>query len=212
MPRRRESITRRQLRSRRMPSRSARRSRRRANLWREARASEAGARTVGRTVSKSAAVALALTAGLGGAMAGYLAFAAPWAAGKVTGDSSAARAVWTEVKWPFPIDQWGTGRAFACNAADCGTEVKLYLRAKLGSCNCTTGVADDDDLDRMSDFDLVGGEVSPFRAGRPLTISLMNGRSLGYALTAHNRPSRAPISVVFNDRSDMIVATAVVPP
>jgi hypothetical protein len=26
-----------------------------------------------------------------------------------------------------------------------------YLRAKLGSCNCTTGVADDADLDRMSD-------------------------------------------------------------
>ena len=46
-------------------------------------------------------------------------------------------------------------------AGDCGTEVKIYLRAKLGSCNCTTGVADDAELDRMSDFDLVGGEVSP---------------------------------------------------
>ena len=21
---------------------------------------------------------------------------------------------WTEVQWPFPIDQWGTGRAFRC--------------------------------------------------------------------------------------------------
>ena len=27
------------------------------------------------------------------------------------------------------------------------TAVDLYLRAKLGSCNCTTGVADDGDLD-----------------------------------------------------------------
>src|SRR5260370_10993896 len=167
MPRRRESITRPQSRSRRVPIRSDRRSRRPGNLWREARASEGSARIVGRTVSKSAAVALALTAALAGAIAGYLAFAAPWSAGKVTGDSSAARAVWTEVGWPFPIDQWGTGRAFACKAADCGGQLKLYLRAKLGTCNCTTGVADDDDLDRMSDFDLVGGEVRPSALAGP---------------------------------------------
>jgi hypothetical protein len=162
-------------------------------------------------VSKSAVVALALTAGLAGAIAGYLVFATPWSAGKVTGESSAARAVWTEVKWPFPIDQWGTGRAFACKAADCGAELKLYLRAKLGACNCTTGVADDDDLDRMSDFDLVGGEVSPFGAGRPISIGWMKGRSRAYALTARNRPGRSAISLVFNDRCDMIVATVVLP-
>jgi hypothetical protein len=162
-------------------------------------------------VSKSAAAAPALTAALAGAIAGYLAFAAPWSVGKGTGDSSVARAVWTEVRWPFPIDQWGTGRAFACKAADCGAELKLYLRAKLGACNCTTGVADDDDLDRMSDFDLVGGEVSPFGAGRPISIGWMKGRSRAYALTAHNRPGRSAISLVFNDRCDMIVATVVLP-
>ena len=74
----------------------------------------------------------------------------------MAGGTPAAHPAWTEVKWPFPIDQWGTGRAFACKAADCGAEVSLYLRAKLGSCNCTTGIAEDADLDRMSDFDLVG--------------------------------------------------------
>src|SRR5258706_14546266 len=89
MPRRRESITRRQLRSRRMPIRSDRRSRRPANLWREARASEAGARTVGRTVSKSAAVALPLTGGLAGAVAGDLGVAPPLLAGKGTGATPA---------------------------------------------------------------------------------------------------------------------------
>ena len=160
---------------------------------------------------KSAGLALALTAGLAGAMAGYFALVAPKSAGKVTDDTSATRPAWTEVRWPFPIDQWGTGRAFVCKAADCGTEVNLYLRAKLGSCNCTTGVADDDDLDRMSDFDLVGGEVSAFGAGRPITIAWMKGRSRAYALTAHNRPGRSTISVVLNDRCDMIVATVVVP-
>jgi len=162
-------------------------------------------------VMKSVRLALVLAAALVGVSAAYFALVAPRPAEMVTGDASAARPVWAEVKWPFPVDQWGTGRAFACNAADCGTEVKLYLRAKLGSCNCTTGVADDDDLDRMSDFDLVGGEVSPFGAGRPITIAWMKGRSRAYALTAHNRPGRSTISVVFNDRCDMIVATVVVP-
>jgi hypothetical protein len=158
---------------------------------------------------KSAAWALALAAGLAGAIA--VALIAPRPASKVAGDTSDVRPRWTEATWPFPMDQWGTGRAFACKAADCGAEVKLYLRAKLGSCNCTTGVADDGDLDRMSDFDLVGGEVSPLGAGRPITIAWMKGRSRAYALAARNSAGKSAISVVFNDRCDMIVATVVLP-
>jgi hypothetical protein len=158
---------------------------------------------------KSAGLALVLAAWLAGASAAYVALVAPWPADEATDDASAVRSVWAEVRWPFPIDQWGTGRAFACKAADCGTAVQLYLRAKLGSCNCTTGVSDDDDLDRMSDFDLVGGEVSPLGAGRQIAIAWMKGRSRAYALTARDRPSKSALSVVFNDRCDMIVATAV---
>jgi hypothetical protein len=158
---------------------------------------------------KSAALALVLAAGLAGASAAYVALVAPRPAGESTGGASAVRPVWAEVRWPFPIDQWGSGRAFACKAADCGSEVRLYLRAKLGSCNCTTGVADDADLDRMSDFDLVGGEVSPLGAGRPIEVAWMKGRSRAYTLTARDRPGQSALSVVFNDRCDMIVATAV---
>jgi hypothetical protein len=175
---------------------------------------------------KPAKLALALAAGLAGTIAGYFALVAqgptahaPTAqepTDKVTGDASVARpivtrAIWAEVKWPFPIDQWGTGRAFACRAADCGAEAELYLRAKLGSCNCTTGVADDADLDRMSDFDLLGAEVSPLSTGRPVTIAWMKGRSRAYTLAARNRPVKSAISVAFSDRCDMIVATVVLP-
>lgn len=158
---------------------------------------------------KSAGLAPVLAAGLAGSIVGYFALVAPRPADKVTGDTSAARPVWAEVRWPFPIDQWGTGRAFACKAADCGTKVELYLRAKLGSCNCETGIADDGDLDRMSDFDLVGGEVSPLGAGRPITIARMKGRSRAYKLTGPNLPGKSALSVAFNDRCDMIVATVV---
>jgi hypothetical protein len=66
------------------------------------------------------------------------------------------------------MDQWGLGKAFVCRAADCGSEVRVYVRAKLGFCNCATGVATDDDLDRMSDFDLVGGDVTPLASGEPV--------------------------------------------
>jgi hypothetical protein len=162
-------------------------------------------------VTKSAGWVLALAAGLAAAIAGFFALVPTSPADKAAGDPSAARPVWTEVKWPFPIDQWGTGRAFACKAADCGAEVRLYLRAKLGSCNCTTGIAEDADLDRMSDFDLVGGEASPLGAGRPIAVGAMKGRSRAYALTARNPPGKSALSVAFNDRCDMIVATAVLP-
>ena len=158
---------------------------------------------------KPAGLALALAAGLAGAIA--VALIAPRPAGTPAGDTFDVRPLWAEVTWPFPMDQWGTGRAFSCKAADCGSEVKLYLRAKLGSCNCATGVADDADLDRMSDFDLVGGEVSPLGAGRPITVAWMKGRSRAYALTARNRPGKSALSVAFNDRCDMIVATVVLP-
>lgn len=114
--------------------------------------------------------------------------------------------VWTETAWPFPTDQWGRGKAFRCRAADCGAEVALYLRAKIGSCNCVTGVSDDIELDRMSDFDLIG-QASPLGAGRQINVGRMKGRSRVYAL---GRPAgKTAISIAFNDRCDMVVATAV---
>ena len=122
--------------------------------------------------------------------------------------AAAPRPVWTEVAWPFPIDQWGKGRAFRCKAADCGGEVIVYLRAKLGFCNCTTGVADDDDLDRMGDLDLVG-KVSPLGAGRPVSIAWMKGRSRAYKPDGGNAFKKTVISIAFNERCDMIAATAV---
>jgi hypothetical protein len=117
------------------------------------------------------------------------------------------RPLWTEVRWPFPMDPWGSGKAFRCEAANCGTDVTVYFRAKLGFCNCRTGVADDADLDGMGDLDLVGTEVLPVGDGRPVAIGWMKGRSRAYRLAG----GRTAISVAFNDRCDMIVATVVVP-
>jgi hypothetical protein len=122
--------------------------------------------------------------------------------------ATATAPVWTEIAWPFPTDPWGKGKAFRCKTADCGAEVNIYLRAKIGFCNCTTGVADDEDLDRMGDLALVGG-VSPLGAGRPISIARMEGRSRTYLLNASNPLGKTAISVVFRERCDMIAATAV---
>jgi|SRR5215831_4365525 len=120
---------------------------------------------------------------------------------------SSGEPAWTESAWPFPIDQWGQGWAYRCKAADCGIDVNLYLRPKIGFCNCQTGVADDEELDRVGDLDLVGRERSALGPGRPITVHWMKGRSRGYTVGA---PSAKPVlSLAFNDRCDVIVATVV---
>lgn len=152
-------------------------------------------------MTRTASIAIAAAALTG-------ALAAAWFGLPERAAATAPRPVWTEVAWPFPIDQWGRGKAFRCKAAACGTEVTVYLRAKLGFCNCTTGVADDDDLDRMGDLDLVG-KASPLGAGRPVSIASMKGRSRAYRLDTANSSAKTVISIAYNERCDMIAATAV---
>src|ERR1700739_652590 len=78
------------------------------------------------------------------------------------------RPAWTEFKWPFPVDQWGIGRAFVCKPAECGVEVIIYLRPKIGFCKCATGVDDDDELERVGDLPLIDGKAVALGAGRPI--------------------------------------------
>ena len=154
------------------------------------------------------ALAVAAAFALGGFVSAY-ALLGRNPADKASTAESTPRPVWTEAQWPFLMDQWGKGAAFQCTAADCGSEVNLYLRAKIGFCNCTTGVADDEELERLSDFDLLGGELLPLDAGRPVMIAWMKGRSRAYKLTARNRPGRTAISIAFNNGCDAVVATII---
>jgi hypothetical protein len=148
-----------------------------------------------------AAVATAvLVAGIGG----YAIFLA--AKPQDPPPTSAREPVWTEAAWPFPIDQWGQGWAYQCKAADCGVEVNIYLRPKIGFCNCQTGVADDEELQRVSDIDLVGNERSALAPGRPITVHWMKGRSRGYKVVGSAKPV---LQFAFNDKCDVIVATVI---
>jgi hypothetical protein len=115
-----------------------------------------------------------------------------------------------EVQWPFPTDEWGKGKAFRCEAADCGVEVSLYIRAKIGFCNCQTGVSDDNELDRLSDFNLMGDKPLVLGPGRQIKVAWMNGRSRAYTVSEPYRAPNSALAFAFNDRCDAIVATAVV--
>lgn len=115
-----------------------------------------------------------------------------------------------EVRWPFPTDEWGEGKAFRCEKADCGAEVNVYIRAKIGFCNCLTGVSDDAELDRLSDFNLMGAKPAVLGTGHEIKIAWMKGRSRAYAVSEPYHAPGSVLAIVFNDRCDAIVATATV--
>ena len=115
-----------------------------------------------------------------------------------------------EVRWPFPTDEWGEGKAFHCAAKDCGVDVNVYIRAKIGFCNCLTGVSDDNELDRLSDFNLMRGKPSVLGPGHEIKIAWMKGRSRAYAVAEPYRAPSSVLAIAFNDRCDAIVATATV--
>jgi hypothetical protein len=68
-------------------------------------------------------------------------------------------------------------------------------------------VADDEELDRVSDVDLVGNAGSALGPGRPITVHWMKGRSRGYRVGAPS--AKSVLSLAFNERCDVIVATVV---
>jgi hypothetical protein len=61
----------------------------------------------------------------------------------------------------------------------------------------------------MSDFDLLGGEVSSLADGRPITVGWMKGRSRPYHVTIPYASPRTALAIAFNDKCDVVVATVV---
>jgi len=155
------------------------------------------------TTLRTSFLVVALATGLAGLLAGDAATVG------VRQPGGALRADWAEVKWPFPLDQWGIGRAFRCKAADCGAEIVLYLRPKIGFCNCATGVADDAELDRVGDLELFSEKFRGLADGQPITVGWMSGRSRPYNVAIPYALPRNMLAMAFNDKCDVVVATVV---
>ena len=120
------------------------------------------------------------------------------------------RPAWTEFRWPFPLDQWGIGRAFVCKSADCGSEVNLYLRPKIGFCNCNAGVVDDEELDRVGDKELMAPRAVASGPGRSIEIAGMKGRSRPFERADSTRAQL--LSIAFHDGCALMVAVATFAP
>ena len=105
-------------------------------------------------------------------------------------------------RWPFLIDQWGLGNAYQCKAAECGIDVMLYLRAKVGFCNCTTGIAEDDEIDRVGDLALSAGSRGRARPATPVTVGWMKGRSRAFVVEGRDRRERHALTVAVSNKCD----------
>jgi hypothetical protein len=115
---------------------------------------------------------------------------------------------WHEIAWPFPRDGWPAGRAFRCEAALCGEPTELYVRPKIGFCNCDTGVADDDEVDRVADLDLISPLFSADQPGRAVQLAEMSGRVRSYRLQLPDGSRHAALGIAVSRRCDLVVVAA----
>ena len=126
----------------------------------------------------------------------------------VRSGTTVAGANWHEIAWPFPRDGWPAGRAFRCDAAACGDQVELYVRPKIGFCNCDSGVADDDEVDRVADLDLISERFVPLAPGEVIEIADMAGRIRTYDLQMADGSRHAAVGIAVSHRCDLLVAVA----
>ncbi|HZP77637.1 MAG TPA: hypothetical protein VFB45_15940 [Pseudolabrys sp.] len=134
------------------------------------------------------------------------------AATLLTGDVlavGAGGAQWREVAWPFLMDEWGTGRAFQCAQPSCGKPVSLYVRAKVGFCGCSSGVENDDHVDRVSDVGLIDGNSVALAPGESVAVGPMKGRARPYRVERQGEPQDVALAVALSNNCDAVVATAV---
>jgi hypothetical protein len=128
----------------------------------------------------------------------------------IAGSEPARPAVegWREIGWPFPRDGWPAGRAFRCATEACGGEVEVYVRPKIGFCNCDSGVADDDEVDRVADLDLMSERFVPLEAGKVIRIADMPGRIRAYDLSMADGSRHTAVGIAVSHRCDLLVAVA----
>jgi hypothetical protein len=115
---------------------------------------------------------------------------------------------WREIVWPFPRDGWPAGRAFRCATESCGDDIEVYVRPKIGFCNCDSGVADDDEVDRVTDLDLLSEHFAALESGRAIRIAEMSGRLRSYDLRMAGGSRHTAIGIAVSRRCDLLVAVA----
>lgn len=108
---------------------------------------------------------------------------------------------WRPTAWPFPRDAWPPGRAWRR-----GT-LEVYVRPKLGFCdNCETGVATDDEVDRVTDVDLLDERLAPAREGVAVRIGPLPGRARLYRYELATGGTRHVEGIAVAQKCDLVIA------
>ena len=108
---------------------------------------------------------------------------------------------WWPMAWPFPRDGWPPGRAWR------GHDLEVYVRPKLGFCgNCDTGVVTDDEVDRVTDIDLLDEKFDPLREGSRVRITDLFGRARLYRLKMKDGKPRLAEGIAVSYKCDLVVA------
>ncbi len=111
---------------------------------------------------------------------------------------------WRPIAWPFPRDGFPPGRAWRRGATE------VYVRPKLGFCgNCDTGVVSDDEVDRVTDVDLLDERFAPAQDGSPIRIGSMPGRARLYRYKFKNDALRHAEGIAVSQKCDLLVAVVV---
>jgi hypothetical protein len=111
---------------------------------------------------------------------------------------------WRPVSWPFPRDAWPEGRAWRRDG------IEVYVRPKLGFCgNCDTGVVTDDEVDRVTDVDLLDERFAPVQAGNRIRITDLFGRARLYRFKMKNGTQRFAEGIAVSYKCDLVVAVVV---
>lgn len=122
------------------------------------------------------------------------------------GSASEVASGWQEIAWPFPRDGWPSGHAYRCLEKSCGGDIQIFVRPKIGFCNCTTGVADDDEVDRVADIDLISERFHPLHPGQTVTLVNMPGRTRSYAFDLAVDSKKYAVGMAVSHGCDLLVA------
>jgi hypothetical protein len=109
---------------------------------------------------------------------------------------------WRPIEWPFPRDGWPPGRAWRHRDG-----IDVYVRPKLGFCgNCDTGVVTDEEVDRVTDIDLLDERFVPVREGSRIRVTDLLGRARLYKLKTRMGAEEVAEGIAVAYKCDLIVA------
>jgi hypothetical protein len=109
---------------------------------------------------------------------------------------------WHPIEWPFPRDGWPPGRAWRSRDG-----IEVYVRPKLGFCgNCHTGVVTDEEVDRVTDIDLLDERFVAVQEGSRIRVTDLLGRARLYKLKTRIGSEEVAEGIAVAYKCDLVVA------